>query len=319
MSGVKIAVLGECMLEISLAAATPESPCGQLPANLSFGGDVLNTAVYLSRLGCPVDFVTAVGDDKMSQWLVDQWQREGVGCSLVQRMVGQSAGLYMISTDAEGERSFSYWRSQAPARQVFDDGEKAQQLFDLMGQYEWLYFTGISLAILPAPARQGFLDFIVEYRAAGGKVAFDSNFRQRLWPDVDEARGLYNQVYALTDMALLTLEDEQALFGAGSLALHQQRLKQFGIGELVLKQGPEGCLIDHNGEQVHVAAQRVRAVDTTSAGDSFNAGYLAERIAGKAPLQAAKTAHGLAALVVQHQGAIVPRNVTDSLSKSLND
>ena len=177
----------------------------------------------------------------------------------------------------------------------------------------------VILAILPAPARQGFLDFIVEYRAAGGKVAFDSNFRQRLWPHVDEARGLYNQVYALTDMALLTLEDEQALFGAGSLALHQHRLKQFGIGELVLKEGPEGCLIDHNGEQVHVAAQRVRAVDTTSAGDSFNAGYLAERIAGKAPLQAAKTAHGLAALVVQHQGAIVPRNVTDSLSKSLND
>lgn len=308
MSDVKIAVIGECMLEISLASAA--SVGASLPANLAFGGDVLNTAVYLARLGCPVDFVTAVGDDKMSYWLVNQWQQEGVGCGQVVRLPGHSPGIYLISTDATGERSFSYWRDQSPARKLFDDPSRAEQLFDQLSDYPWLYLTGISLAILPPEARSRLLRFLAQYRARGGKVAFDSNYRPRLWADRAAAMRVFEQVYQMVDVALLTLEDEQALFGNGGLQHHQDRLLGYGIAELVIKQGPEGCAIVASGCAQLVPAQRVRPVDTTSAGDSFNAGYLAERIAGKSPSMAAKTAHRLAALVIQHRGAIIPRQVT---------
>lgn len=308
-----VAVIGECMLEISLASGSRGLHAASLPANLSFGGDVLNTAVYLARLNVATDFVTAVGDDKMSYWLLSQWQQEGVGCDHVLRMPGHSPGLYLISTDGTGERSFSYWRDASPARKLFDDTQRAEQLYSLLGQYPWLYLTGISLAILSAEARARLLRFLDSYRAAGGKVAFDSNYRPRLWPDKAVPRELFGQLYDRCDLALLTLEDEVELFGNGDLRHHLQRLARHEIPELVIKQGAQGCMIVASGDEYLVPAQQVRPVDTTSAGDAFNAGYLAERIQGGDPAKAAKLAHRLAALVIQHPGAIVPRHVTADL------
>lgn len=308
-----VAVIGECMLEVSLVAGTSGTHSGSLPANLSFGGDVLNTAVYLARLNVAVDFVTAVGDDKMSDWLRSQWQQEGVGCDQVVRLANHSPGLYLISTDATGERSFSYWRDASPARKLFDDTDRAEQLYRTLVQYPWIYLTGISLAILSVQARVRLLDFLQSYRAGGGKVAFDSNYRPRLWPDTNVARELFSEVYQRCDLALLTLEDEVDLFGGGDLQHHLQRLAKHQIPELVIKQGPQGCVIVTEGTECLVPAQQVRPVDTTSAGDAFNAGYIAERLCGVEPVRAAKLAHRLAALVILHPGAIVPRKVTADL------
>jgi len=317
MKQAAVAVLGECMLEVSLAKGASGLDSANVSANLSFGGDVLNTAVYLSRLSCPVDFVTALGDDKMSEWLLAQWRQEGVGCDLVERIPEQSPGLYLISTDDQGERSFSYWREQSPARKIFDDPVKASVLFERLRAYPWLYFTGISLAILSDKGRKLLLGFLDDYRAAGGKVAFDSNFRPRLWADKVHAQEVFNQVYARTDLAMLTLDDEILLFGDGSVEEHSRRLKQSGIKELVLKQGPDGCLIIKEGKSERVPAQAVVPLDTTSAGDSFNAAYLSQLIAGKTSQEAALVAHRLAALVIQHRGAIVAKAVTADLMASL--
>jgi len=273
--------------------------------------------VYLSRLSCPVDFVTALGDDKMSEWLLAQWRQEGVGCDLVECMPGHSPGLYLISTDDRGERSFSYWREQSPARKIFDNPAKAKALFERLRTYPWLYFTGISLAILSDEGRSLLLDFLDDYRAKGRKVAFDSNFRPRLWADNLYAQEVFNQVYARTDLAMLTLDDEVLLFGEGSVEDHAERLQQSGIKELVLKQGPDGCLILKEGRSEWIPAQAVVPLDTTSAGDSFNAGYLSQLIAGKSSAEAALVAHQLAALVIQHRGAIVAKTVTADLVASL--
>lgn len=317
MNKASVAVIGECMLEVSLPSGGCELGKSSLPANLSFGGDVLNTAVYLARLNVGVDFVSAVGDDTLSDWLVKQWELEGVGCERVARAPNSSPGLYMISTDSVGERSFSYWRDSSPARKILDDEQQASSLFTALGEYPWLYFTGISLAILPPLARASLLAFLDSYRAAGGKVAFDSNYRPRLWGDADQAKSLFTQVYRRCDLALLTLDDETALFGEDSLDSHVSRLRGAGIGELVLKLGAEGCAIVTDEGSLTVPAIRVQPVDTTSAGDSFNAGYLAKRIAGCDVNAAAKFAHSLAALVIQYPGAIVPRSVTAELSGAM--
>ena len=300
MNKASVAVIGECMLEVSLASGGCELGKSSLPANLSFGGDVLNTAVYLARLNVGVDFVSAVGDDTLSDWLVKQWELEGVGCERVARAPNSSPGLYMISTDSVGERSFSYWRDSSPARKILDDEQQASSLFTALGEYPWLYFTGISLAILPPLARASLLAFLDSYRAAGGKVAFDSNYRPRLWADADQAKSLFTQVYRRCDLALLTLDDETALFGEDSLDSHVSR-----------------CAIVTDEGRLTVPAIRVQPVDTTSAGDSFNAGYLAKRIAGCDVNTAAKFAHSLAALVIQYPGAIVPRSVTAELSGAM--
>ena len=106
----KVAVIGECMLEVSTMGG--EWNRSSLPAGLSFGGDTLNTAIYLARLGIDVDYVSAVGDDDMSGWMLEQWRAEGVGCDLVNRIENTVPGLYLIQIDEQGERSFRYWRAR---------------------------------------------------------------------------------------------------------------------------------------------------------------------------------------------------------------
>ena len=90
----RIACIGECMLELSGAAH------GRM--TLSFGGDTLNTAVYLARLGRSVDYLTALGDDPYSDWMINEWQAEGVGTNSVLRVPTLLPGFYAIRTDARG-------------------------------------------------------------------------------------------------------------------------------------------------------------------------------------------------------------------------
>ncbi|WGL16173.1 sugar kinase [Microbulbifer bruguierae] len=303
----RIAIIGECMLEMNL-----DSDCRshhserRLNAGLSFGGDTLNTALYMSRLGASVDYVTALGDDHLSDWMIRQWQAEGVCCDLVKREVGATPGLYLIETDGSGERTFHYWRDRAPAKRLLDNPQAARQLFDQLKQFDAVYLSGISLAILSPYGRECLFDFLAEFRHGGGRVIFDGNYRSRLWGSETLTRKAYEQILRLTDIALPTFEDEQALFGDADTEATVARLQAWGVGEIVLKLGGDGCLVvERNRDPQRVAANKVVPLDTTAAGDSFNAGYLASRLAGSGAEAAARTGHRLAGTVIQYRGAII--------------
>lgn len=300
----KIAIIGECMLELSHRSDNRSG--SPLPMSLSYGGDTLNTSIYLARLGREVDYVTAVGDDNMSSWMTDQWQSEGVGCKLVDRYPNSVPGLYMIEIDAHGERSFHYWRDSSPARRLFDDADKADKLFAVLNSHEWLYLSGISIALYSEPSRQTLFKLLADYRKQGGKVVFDGNYRPKLWPNEEQAKDAYAAMYQLTDIALPTLDDEQLLFAGEDQDTVVSRLQSWGVGEICLKMGAQGCLVITDKETQVVKTPQVSVVDTTAAGDSFNGGYLAARMAGKLPQQAASAGHALASVVIQHRGAIIP-------------
>ena len=299
-----IALIGECMLELT---RQPADQVGRsLPMNISYGGDTLNSAVYLARQGIDVDYVTALGDDPMSAWMVEQWRAEGVGCDLIDYQPDAVPGLYLIETDEQGERSFYYWRDSAPARRLFDDPDSADRLFARLQDRAWLCLSGISLAIYSESSRQRLFAKLADYRSEGGKVIFDSNYRPKLWSSENAARQSYEQMYRLTDIALPTIEDEQQVFGDADQNDIIRRLQSWGVGEIALKMGPQGCLAVTGELRELVAANEVVVVDTTSAGDSFNAGYLAGRIKGHSAKEAAESGHRLAAAVIQHRGAIIP-------------
>ena len=305
----KLAIIGECMLEINLGkSGAATAAANPLNADLSFGGDTLNTALYLSRLGFPVDYVTALGDDKLSDWMLQQWHNEGVGCELVARHPGATPGMYLIETDAQGERTFLYWRDQSPARKLLDNPGNASALFSRLREFKAIYLSGISLAISSPYARECLFTFLMDFRADGGKVIFDGNYRPKLWGSPELTRQAYQKMYRLADIALPTLEDEQALFEGESAEDVIQRLQDLGVSEIVLKNGPEGCEVITEEGRIHVPANKVIPVDTTAAGDSFNAGYLAHRLSGSSAVDAAKSGHNLASLVIQRRGAIIPRS-----------
>ncbi len=303
---LRVASIGECMVE--LVEAGP----GLL--RQGYGGDTLNTAVYLRRSlpaeAGSVAYVTALGDDAFSDEMVAGWEIEGLDCSHVARLEGRLPGLYVIKTDDEGERSFLYWRSAAAAKDVFAGAEGTARLEALAG-FDLVYVSGISLAILSAPDREKLLAALAERRSSGAANAFDPNYRPRLWPDADEARRVMTEAARTATIILPSFDDEQALFGDATPETTLERLHDAGAEEVVVKNGNDPVHFRMNGESFTTLPLQVTdIVDTTGAGDSFNGAYLAARLQNRSIAQSVDAATRQSATVVRHQGAVIPRDAT---------
>ncbi|MGF7173929.1 sugar kinase [Azospirillum doebereinerae] len=307
----RIAAIGECMLELRSS--------GFGAARFGFGGDTLNCALYLARLGETVDYVTLLGDDPYSADMLAAWDAEGVGTGRVVRLPGRLPGLYAIETDDKGERSFSYWRDRAPARELFTHPD-AKPLVDALPDYGLLMLSGISLSLYGEEGRVQLHGALDRARAAGAKVAFDTNLRPRGWPGLDAARAAYEALAGRVDIVLSGVEDEALLYGVEAPEAIVARWRDAGATEVVVKRGGDDCLVWESGDDAirSVPTTTVeRVVDTTAAGDSFCAGYLAARRAGQGIEASAKLGHRLAGIVIGHPGAIVPAEATAGLKEAL--
>jgi len=292
---MKIACIGECMIELTQVSE------GHLARG--YGGDTLNTAVYFARLGSTVDYFTALGDDPFSDEMIAGWRAEGVGTDHVARVPGKLPGLYMILTGANGERRFFYWRENSAARQLFALPE-TPTILEVLAGYDLVYLSGVTLSLYDVPSRALLLGALKQVREAGGRVAFDTNFRPRGWPDRDAAQRVYRDVFEIADIVLASVEDLDFLFGQGEGAAVADRLT---VPELVVKLTEPACRVRAQGIDQLVTTKIIEhVVDTTAAGDSFAAAYLAARLAGAGPVEAAQAGHCLAGAVICYPGAIIP-------------
>jgi len=281
-----------------------ESTADQL--NTAYAGDTLNTATHLARLAgdnLAVSFVTVLGDDSISDRMLKAWNRENLDTGLVQRRSDKLPGLYLIENDSSGERRFHYWRNESAAKTLFDDN--SESLFAALEQFDWLYLSGISIAIISDEARERLFTFLQSYTKKGGVLAFDSNYRERLWRSKQHAAESLSRMWEMCTIALPGIEDEIELFG-GNEASVIERLLNAGMSELVLKRGNDGPRVFENGIEHSIpplpSAQRI--TDTTGAGDSFNAGYLRSRLGNESVQQAVSAGHDLALYVISQAGAI---------------
>ncbi|MET7245454.1 sugar kinase [Methylobacterium sp. EM32] len=294
----RVACIGECMMELS------ERPDGSL--SRGYGGDTLNTALYLARLGVAVDYVTALGDDPWSEEMLAAWAAEGVGTGQVRRLPGRMPGLYIIRTDASGERSFHYWRDSAAARDLFS-GPGAAETREALAGYDLVYASGISLSLYGEAGRAALAETCRAVQARGGRVAFDTNYRPRGWPDKAKAQAAFRDAMAAADLIFASSEDLEWLYGRDGEA---EVLRHHGRCEIVLKGGgspPSVRVLAGTGDVTVPAPPVDSVVDTTAAGDSFAAAYMAARLAGKPPAEAASHGHRLAGTVIGHHGAVIPR------------
>jgi 2-dehydro-3-deoxygluconokinase len=293
--------IGECMLEIA--------SLGGDMLRKGFAGDTFNTAWYAHAFmpsDWRVSYFTALGDDRASDDMQAFMTGAGIGTEFIRRLPGKAPGLYMIHLD-NGERSFSYWRSASAARHLADDH---QALADAMDKADTLYFSGITLAILPPSARLTLLELLSVQKALGKTVAFDPNLRPRLWASSADMFEIITEAARVSSLVLPGFDDEATHFGDASVEATIARYRSLGAEAVVVKDGVNGATIGSDAGTVYVPARRTnRVVDTTSAGDSFNGAYLAGIAAGKSPADAAGFAAIVAAEVIGHLGALIDRKV----------
>ena len=290
--------IGECMAELQ----------GRDDGlyRLGFAGDTLNTAWYMRALTRPsnaaVDYVTAVGADSLSSKMLAFLRANGVGTRFIKEISDRTVGLYLITLTG-AERNFTYWRSASAARLLAED--KAA-LSAVLSHADAIYFSGITLAILSPGHRQNFLSVLHEMKSRGATIAFDSNARRRLWPSDRAMKSALIAGYRTSTLALPTFSDDQALFGDATPAECAKRIAGYGVQEIVVKDGGNPCVVSLDRNLFSVTPEPVQdIVDTTGAGDSFNAGYLAARMSGQDPLEAAKLGHRVAGRVIGERGALL--------------
>ena len=285
----RIACIGEAMIELSMDGDQ---------AHLAVAGDTLNTAIYLKRSSpdITVDYVTCLGQDTFSKRIEEFIAANDLGHANIQRIAHKSPGLYAINTAPDGERSFTYWRGDSAARQMFLDVD-----FRVLEQFDGLYLSGITLAILPQNIRLALLEWLHTVQV---QVIFDSNYRPYLWEDCAMAQKIIAAFWQRADISLPSIDDEMDVFGETEAQVAQRFFTQAKSG--ALKRGARGPL--SLGESVDAQYEPVTEVlDTTAAGDSFNGGYLGALLSGKGQAAALQAGHAMAARVVQYRGAIIPK------------
>ncbi|WP_371169259.1 sugar kinase [Aliiroseovarius sp. 2305UL8-7] len=275
---------------------------------VGFAGDSFNAAVYCKRcLGSngEVAYQTRIGHDPLSAGALALAKGEQLDTEAIRYDASRNLGLYAVKTDAAGERSFFYWREHSAARTLFQDPKE----LDVFAQADIIYLSGITLAIIGQDQRNKVLDKVAQLRASDNVAfAFDSNYRPKLWENVQAARETVSRAWSITDIALPSVDDEMALFEEADEQTVLARLRTYGLTQGALKRGSLGpvSLDPAQGDNISFPAAKT-VVDTTAAGDSFNGGFLAALLQGAPASTCMKAGHDLACEVVGQPGAITPR------------
>ena len=293
----RVVTIGECMVEMAPSGTDAHYA-------MSFAGDTFNTAWYLARLapGWQVDFLTAIGSDSISDNFAGFAAEAGIGTAHMAREAGKGMGLYLIELQ-DGERSFHYWRDTSAARALASNEDR---LTRALSGADIIFFSGITLAILSEDEREVLFDAISEAQADGAVVAFDPNIRPRLWADEDEMRGAIMEAALSSEIVLPSYDEEALHFGDADPEATVARYLSAGATSVVVKNGDGAVHYSCGGEAgTHSPTPVGTLVDSTAAGDSFNAGFLASLIAGNSPSEAVAAACGVSGKVIQARGALV--------------
>ncbi|KGF71262.1 2-dehydro-3-deoxygluconokinase [Hoeflea sp. BAL378] len=299
-----ILCLGEPMLEFN------QQPGGSyLPGH---GGDTSNCAISAARQGARVGYLTHIGADTFGNSFMELWAGEGIDTSTVRQVADAHTGVYFVTHGPNGHE-FSYLRAgSASSRMRPEDLPQ-----DALKATRILHVSGISQGI-SATAADTVFAAIENVRSAGGKVSYDTNLRLKLWP-LPRARAVIHAAMAQCDIALPGLDDARQLTGLEKPDDIADFYLRLGAGIVALTLGEEGTLVATGDERRRIRGRRVKAVDATAAGDTFDGAFLARLVAGDDPFAAARYANAAAALSTQGYGAVAPIPRAAAVEAFLNE
>jgi 2-dehydro-3-deoxygluconokinase len=288
--------MGEPMLEFNQLPPQPDGTRHYLEGH---GGDTSNAAIAAARQGARVGYITALGCDMPGDSFMALWAREGVDASTVLRSDRWQTGVYFVTHDAAGHHFLHYRTNSAAAMYATADLPEAA-----IAQARMFYVSGISQGISQSAADAVFAAIDIA-RRNGAKVAYDTNYRPRLWPPV-RAAAVMHAAMAQIDYALPGIDDVTTLTGLTDPDAVLDFYLRLGPKVVVLKMGEAGAYLATPDQRVRIPRHPVEVVDATGAGDAFCGSFLARILAGDPPERAARYANVAAALKCAGYGAVAP-------------
>lgn len=306
---VNLLALGEGMLELKFDQQ------GQLVHK--FAGDTLNAAIYAKRWSdkLTVQFYSAIGQDAFSHQMIQYLGSENINTDSLLISSTNNIGIYAIETDERGERSFNYWRKDSAATQMLKMLKELGGVSALPAS-EIIFFSGISLAILSDEDKAYLFDVIEGMRKKGSKIAFDPNYRAKMWRDEQHAIEWFTKAFEISDIVLPGLDEQQDLYHQQTVEDVKSFMFNLGVKELIIKAGKEGVYGFSCDESCHVPFNPApQQIDSTAAGDSFAGTFLSSRLFGDSIKQSIINADSVAREVVQYRGAIIDEGIYQELFK----
>jgi 2-dehydro-3-deoxygluconokinase len=290
--------LGEAMVEFSQSLSEP------MLYTAGFGGDTSNCAIAAARLGARSGYVTQVGEDVFGLRLLALWRDESVDTAGVRLVRDCETGVYFVTHGSQGH-AFTYRRAGSAASRMASDDAAFTPFLRQVTHARTLHVSGISQAI-SASACDCVFAAIALARDAGARIAYDLNFRPKLW-SVDAARLVVQRTVALCDIFLPSVDEAGMLAGTRTPEDALQWAHGLGAPTVVLKLGAQGCWVSLRDVGVtRVPPYPVSAVDATGAGDCFAGALHARLAAGDDLISAARAANVAAALSTLGIGAVAP-------------
>jgi 2-dehydro-3-deoxygluconokinase len=293
---IDLLCMGEPMLEFNQLPPLPDGTRHYLEGH---GGDTSNAAVAAARQGAKVGMIAGLGQDMPGDSFMALWQREGIDTSTVTRSDRYLTGVYFVTHDHTGHQ-FLHHRANSAAAMFPPEDVPVRAI----GRARMLYLSGISQGI-STTACDATLAAMDAARRNRVKIAYDTNYRPRLWPPA-RAAAMMRAAMETVDYALPGIEDVRTLTGLTQPDAMLDYYLKLGPGVVVLKMGDAGVYLATPEARVRIPAFAVRTVDATGAGDTFCGAFLARILAGDSPEPAARYAVVAAALKCTGYGAVAP-------------
>ena len=292
---IDIAVIGECLIELSANGSLADTST----LNKYFGGDTVTTAVTLARLGSNVTYLTKVGNDGFSEFIISALKKENIDTSLI-KMNDEQNGMYIVSHTLENKEVLYYKRKTAATKLSIEDISE-----DTVKKLKLIYSTGVVQSLSPS-SRELVRESFRIAKENDVLTAYDPNYTSCFMNSTD-TKEYFEEIIELTDVIFLSLKNDAfKLYEIESIDKIIHYFWDKGVKIVVVKSHIDnGYYTGYNGDISFTEFYNTqKAIDTTASGDVFNGGFLYALTNGYAPADAAKFASVVSGLQTQNYGAI---------------
>ena len=293
---INVCSIGEAMIEISNIKNSFY--------NQSFAGDTLNFCNYLDKKKLNAFFLSAIGKSEINQSLLDFVKSKNISTKYIKQINQFEIGLYLIKNKDNGEKQFFYWRDESAAKQYFNNIDFLN-LYKELKNFDYIYFSGITLSIIHVSKLNNFIKLLKLLKMKKIKIVFDFNIRPSRW-NKKNLNIFFDSVLKFVDICFLSGEDMNYWKNKNNIKSYEQIVRKYKLKHSIFRKNAKFTYVFLNKTRYVFKNKLLKTVvDTSGAGDGFNAAYLSNFIVNNDPVLALKAGSSLGSKIVMKKGAIV--------------